>query len=181
VSVHVCLCGADTLFGSHYDEYVIDYQFYVPDNSLFNATTFAKPAMSCGAMQGAGYDSPAFTITSLFPSTTTDAHFDEYTNNHGKAYGCVRVASTLCAPPLSLPPPPTKNKTPAPFPSRFPAGSVARVLKVLSAALVRRYLGPDLGPARAGRPKLTSASSTSSRTRGLCTCPTACTVPRVPP
>jgi len=78
--------GYDTLLGSHFDEYIFDYERFFPGNNFFNDSVFDKPKLPCGPFAGASYSNPAVNgIAAMFPQVPT-AHFNDYVNDHGKQY-----------------------------------------------------------------------------------------------
>ena len=84
VPVQYAWVGYDNQFGSHFDQYVVDYEQFVPGVGLFNQTTFSKPDMKCGGFPGQGFSNPISALDTMFNPAAMDAHYAEYKQHHGK-------------------------------------------------------------------------------------------------
>jgi C1A family cysteine protease len=84
VPVQYSWVGYDNLFGSHFDQYVVDYEQFIPGVGTFNQTTFDKPSMTCGGFPGPGFSNPAAALDTMFHPEATAEHYAEYKRHHGK-------------------------------------------------------------------------------------------------
>jgi len=86
------MMGYDSLLGSHYDEYVVDYSL-VEVNPTFPTGTFGQPAATCGDFPGPGFTfvNPLLQAAQMFPGTRVvyagvHPEFQAYMNTYGKSY-----------------------------------------------------------------------------------------------
>lgn len=91
--VKYTMFGYNSLFGSHYDEYVVQYKSFQPNTA--KASAFDKPRIPCGSFPGPGVSARA-QLSSMrrgFPSTMTgdksthDPSFRQFATRFGKSYG----------------------------------------------------------------------------------------------
>jgi C1A family cysteine protease len=83
VPVQYHMLGYNTLTGSHFDEYVVDYLEYTPGGA--NATVFDAPDMTCG-----GYPGPGASVRRLHDPTALHARM--FPSRSGAEYGHVEAA-----------------------------------------------------------------------------------------
>ncbi|XP_052215701.1 digestive cysteine proteinase 1-like isoform X1 [Dreissena polymorpha] len=89
--VRYIMMGFDSLLGSHYDKYVIDYSQY--NTAPIPASTFDPPqGMTCGGFPGPGsgehrvLSNPIMEYVSHHDNHITEM-FDQFKSKHGKVYG----------------------------------------------------------------------------------------------
>lgn len=86
------MMGYDSLIGSHFDLYVIDYQ-NVTINPTFPANVFGEPMSSCGPFPGPGVthvnpnEEMAMYYPGNMPDTLISPEYKTYLESHGKMYG----------------------------------------------------------------------------------------------
>lgn len=88
--------GYDVLFGSHYDQYKIDFMSWRP-NVAIDASKFNKPNMTCGSFPGPGMYGSAHERSVLAELTdipayhqAADSHFSRFKSKHSKKYATVQ-------------------------------------------------------------------------------------------
>jgi len=84
--------GYDTLLGSHYDQYILDYITYEPMTFTNGDGHFEHPVLNCGDFPGPGASmNPMDEVTMHFPaakSTLPDvsAEYNQFMTKYGKSY-----------------------------------------------------------------------------------------------
>lgn len=92
VPVQYTMYGYDTLLGSHYDIYILEYLEFEPMNFAANDAHFIEPSMGCGSFPGPGLNpmkSLSYHLPSAHSASTTNELTEEYKNflnTHAKNY-----------------------------------------------------------------------------------------------
>jgi hypothetical protein len=87
------MMGYDSLIGSHFDLYQVDYLNISTGADIFPSGTFDQPMSTCGGFPGPGAFSlnPLEEMAQYFPGNELDTvvseEYAEYMAQHGKAYG----------------------------------------------------------------------------------------------